>query len=68
MEVILESIISCPNCDFQKKETMPMDSCQFFYKCENCHTILKPKQGDCCVYCSYGSAKCPSIQKNENCC
>ncbi|KUK56591.1 MAG: hypothetical protein XD81_1967, partial [Bacteroidetes bacterium 38_7] len=24
MEVILESIISCPNCDFQKKETMPM--------------------------------------------
>ncbi|HAM99620.1 MULTISPECIES: GDCCVxC domain-containing (seleno)protein [Bacteroidia] len=68
MEVILESIISCPNCDFQKKETMPMDSCQFFYKCENCHTILKPKQGDCCVYCSYGSAKCPSIQKNESCC
>lgn len=68
MEVILESIISCPNCDFQKKETMPMDSCQFFYKCENCHTTLKPKQGDCCVYCSYGSAKCPSIQKNESCC
>lgn len=68
MEVILESIISCPNCDFQKKETMPIDSCQFFYKCENCHTILKPKQGDCCVYCSYGSAKCPSIQKNESCC
>jgi hypothetical protein len=25
-------------------------------------------QGDCCVYCSYGSMKCPSIQAGENCC
>ncbi len=68
MEVILESIITCPNCDFQKEETMPEDSCQFFYECKNCNTILKPKQGDCCVYCSYGSVKCPSIQINESCC
>lgn len=68
MNIQTQSIITCPNCGFRKEETMPMDSCQFFYKCENCHTILKPKQGDCCVYCSYGSAKCPSIQKNESCC
>ncbi|MHA1463095.1 MAG: GDCCVxC domain-containing (seleno)protein [Candidatus Heimdallarchaeota archaeon] len=63
-----KSIITCPNCGFKKEETMPLDSCQFFYECENCQTVLKPKQGDCCVYCSYGSAKCPSIQKNESCC
>ncbi len=68
MEVILESIISCPNCGFQKGEIMPENSCQFFYVCESCHTVLKPKHGDCCVYCSYGTVKCPSIQKNKNCC
>ncbi len=68
MKVILKSIITCPECSFQKEETMPKDSCQFFYECENCHTVLKPKQGDCCVYCSYGTVKCPSVQKENNCC
>lgn len=28
---------------------MRPDACQYFYKCTNCGTILKPKQGDCCV-------------------
>lgn len=63
-----KSTITCPICGFQTEETMPQDSCQFFYECKSCKTLLKPKQGDCCVYCSYGSAKCPSIQKNESCC
>lgn len=64
----LNSTITCPACGFAKDEIMPEDSCQFFYKCENCKTILKPKKGDCCVYCSYGSKKCPSVQQNNNCC
>ncbi|MEE4260322.1 MAG: GDCCVxC domain-containing (seleno)protein [Bacteroidales bacterium] len=68
MEVILESIISCPYCGFLQKENIPTDSCQFFYECKNCHTVLKPKQGDCCVYCSFGSVKCPSIQQKKSCC
>ena len=66
--VELESEITCPNCGHKKKEMMPTDACQFFYECENCKKILKPKQGDCCVYCSYGTVKCPSIQTGENCC
>ncbi|MEO8150448.1 MAG: GDCCVxC domain-containing (seleno)protein [Bacteroidia bacterium] len=65
---ILESIITCPFCNHNNKETMPVDACQFFYECENCKTMLKPKVGDCCVYCSYGSVKCPSIQTGKNCC
>jgi hypothetical protein len=64
----LISIITCPECGFQKKETMPEDSCQFFYECENCHLVLKPKPGDCCIYCSYGTIKCPSMQVGKNCC
>ena len=62
------SYITCPNCGFQKEEIMPEDSCQFFYECENCLKILKPKEGDCCVCCSYGSEKCPPKQKNSYCC
>ena len=62
----LQSIIKCPECGFKKEETMPTDSCQFFYECTNCKAMLKPKSGDCCVFCSYGSIKCPPIQ--EGCC
>ncbi len=66
--VELESTITCPTCGHKKKEIMPTDACQFFYECEQCKTVLKPKQGDCCVYCSYGSVKCPSIQTGKDCC
>ncbi len=66
--VELESTITCPTCGHKKKEIMPTDACQFFYECEQCKTVLKPKQGDCCVYCSYGTVKCPSIQTGKDCC
>lgn len=66
--LILESIITCPECDFSKIETMPTDSCCYFYECTNCKKILKPKEGDCCVFCSYGSVPCPPIQVNKKCC
>lgn len=67
-EMILQSTITCPNCGHQKEETMSTDACQFFYKCENCEIILKPKEGDCCVFCSYGSVKCPPIQQQKSYC
>lgn len=64
----LQSIITCPNCQFSKEEMMPTNACQFFYDCENCKQVLKPKAGDCCVYCSYGTVACPPIQEGKNCC
>jgi len=66
-EIILNSTITCPQCGFRKDEIMPTDACQYFYKCTNCGLILKPKTGDCCVFCSYGSEKCPPIQESHNC-
>ncbi|HWZ05186.1 MAG TPA: GDCCVxC domain-containing (seleno)protein, partial [Mucilaginibacter sp.] len=59
MTVILTSEITCPYCGFRKMETMPEDACQFFYECTNCLKVLKPAEGDCCVFCSYGTVKCP---------
>jgi len=41
---------------------MPTDACQFFYECASCKAILRPKAGDCCVFCSYGSVRCPPKQ------
>lgn len=66
--VELESTITCPHCGHQKQETMPTDACVHFYECENCHAMLRPKPGDCCVFCSYGSVKCPPIQSGDSCC
>jgi hypothetical protein len=58
---IAESTITCPECGHSKLETMPTDACQWFYECEACHTMLKPKPGDCCVYSSCGDVPCPPV-------
>jgi len=57
------SKITCPDCGYQEVEEMPADNCQFFYECKDCGAMLKPKQGDCCVFCSYGSVLCPPTQE-----
>lgn len=46
---------------------MPTDACLFFHECAGCHTLLRPKAGDCCVFCSYGSVPCPPIQAGDGC-
>jgi hypothetical protein len=58
----LESTITCPQCGAKRKERMPTDACQFFYTCRSCKATLRPKPGHCCVFCSYGSVKCPPLQ------
>jgi len=60
------SMITCPNCGFAKEEDMPTDSCQFFYQCVNCQVMLRPKRGDCCVFCSYGTEQCPPKKAKPN--
>lgn len=66
--LVLQSVLTCPRCGFRKEETMPTDACQFFYECEQCKTLLRPNPGDCCVFCSFGSVKCPPIQAQRSCC
>ena len=60
--MILESTIICPSCGTSKAEIMPTDACQFFYECTGCGKLLRPRLGNCCVFCSYGSVACPPIQ------
>ncbi|MFN3951252.1 MAG: GDCCVxC domain-containing (seleno)protein [Thermaurantimonas sp.] len=61
-----QSTLTCPRCGYQKAEFMPVDACVYFYECEQCKALIKPKQGDCCIYCSYGSAQCPPVQIDKH--
>ena len=62
------SVMTCPVCGHDAAEEMPTDTCIYVYDCKGCGAILKPKSGDCCVFCSYGSVPCPSIQAGDSCC
>jgi len=66
--LVLQSTITCPECGAKATETMPTDACQWFYQCKACNALLKPRNGDCCVFCSYGTVKCPPIQQSRSCC
>lgn len=61
-DVVTRSLITCPHCGTAKAEEMPLDACQIVYQCTGCGAVLRPKAGDCCVFCSYGSVPCPPIQ------
>ena len=54
--------ITCPECGATAQEAMPENACVHFYECRACHTVLRPLPGDCCVFCSYGSVRCPPQQ------
>jgi hypothetical protein len=49
-------------------ETMPTDACQYVYDCPACGAVLKPKPGDCCVFCSYADTPCPPVQSRGEAC
>jgi hypothetical protein len=60
--VKLESIVTCPHCSFRSAEVMPTQFCLIRFQCRNCSAVLVPKEGDDCIFCSWGDTKCPSKQ------
>lgn len=60
--------LRCPQCGHLSNETMPNDACVYFHECTGCGVLLRPKAGDCCVFCSYGSVSCPPVQAEKDCC
>ncbi|WP_233471343.1 GDCCVxC domain-containing (seleno)protein [Zooshikella ganghwensis] len=65
--VTRESIITCPQCGYKQAGFMPTNACQWFLPCESCKFMMRPKPGDCCVFCSYGTVPCPSKQRLRQC-
>lgn len=68
MSVVLESVVACPVCGGESTAIMPTDACLFFWDCPRCKAVIRPKTGDCCVFCSYGSVVCPPMQGADGCC
>ncbi len=65
------STLACPACGHRSKEAMPEDACLYFWQCPGCGNLIKPKPGDCCVFCSFGDVPCPPVQmhgKQNACC
>ncbi len=60
--VVTRATITCPVCAAAREEEMPVDACQFFYECTSCGSLLRPKEGECCVFCSYADRRCPPKQ------
>jgi hypothetical protein len=61
-DLALVSTLTCPQCGARATETMPTNACWFFYDCGGCGARLKPRAGQCCVFCSYGAVSCPPMQ------
>ena len=62
-DVITMATLTCPACGAAQQAQMPLDACQFFFECASCRTVLRPRAGDCCVFCSYADVRCPDKQK-----
>jgi len=67
-DTVLQSTITCPSCGARTEAEMPTDACQFFWECPSCRVVVRPKAGDCCVFCSYGDVACPPVQEERGCC
>ena len=65
MSESLAAAIICPLCGVETEAAMPKDTCQFFWDCPTCGGLVRPKPGDCCVFCSYADRRCPSAAGNE---
>ncbi|KKP80685.1 MAG: hypothetical protein UR81_C0019G0003 [Candidatus Levybacteria bacterium GW2011_GWB1_35_5] len=61
-QVKTKAFLTCSKCGMVQSAKMPTDACQYFYRCFKCGEMIKPKEGDCCVFCSYADTKCPSKQ------
>ena len=59
------SVLVCPHCTGSNPEAMPVDYCLILYQCASCGAYLRPLPGDCCVFCSFGSTKCPSMKTSS---
>lgn len=61
--ITYQSTLTCPQCGHRQTETMAENACQFFWQCPACGQLHRPREGDCCVFCSYGDVACPPVQK-----
>lgn len=60
----ITSEITCPECGHKATEPLPTEVCLIKYECKECGKLMTPQNNDCCVFCTYGTHKCPSMQND----
>ncbi|MEQ1681554.1 MAG: GDCCVxC domain-containing (seleno)protein [Nitrospira sp.] len=65
MDVIRQSVVTCPRCGANAQREMPTDACIVIFECDSCRVVLRPKSGDCCIFCSFANVQCPPVQLQQ---
>ena len=62
----MTAVLTCPLCGVRTEAAIPDDACQFFWDCPACGGVVRPKPGDCCVFCSWGDRPCPTAGRPDS--
>ena len=62
-EINLKTVITCQSCGMAEEIMMHPKLPEQKFVCKKCSAELLAQAGECCVFCSYGSVKCPPIQE-----
>jgi hypothetical protein len=65
MDIIMQSVVTCPRCGVRIQREMPTDACIVVFECDSCRVVLRPKSGDCCIFCSFANVQCPPVQPRQ---
>ena len=61
----LITAIRCPLCGHEAEEEVPVNACVVRYPCPGCGGEVRPREGDCCVFCSWGADPCPTAPEGQ---
>jgi len=64
-DIKFESEIICPLCNNKHKERIDIEFNIVIYICKFCGHTLSLGNGECCIFCVYGSNPCISTQIKE---
>lgn len=56
------TLIICNDCQHAFVTEMPLIEEVHQIVCIHCESVMTTNKDQCCVYCSYGSEKCPKMQ------
>ncbi len=62
---LLDAIMTCPACGYQQMVTMEAFGQRMLWPCPACGSVLRPRPGEHCIYCSFASVPCPPVQRAE---
>ena len=58
------STLHCPYCRAGSHERMPMDRTLHEFQCLWCNRLVQQGPEEHCIYCAFGSRKCPQMQRS----